>query len=146
MIGILRKLAKVIASLTRSSISILDARYKAVAGTFARKASTTEFLPDRTSKLSEALVIRRPFLAAAPATPAVFGPDATNSPLRETLTPVALFLSADFLALKALWPLRSSALGVGPLPSSFLRPWPPVPTFGPFLPLAAPGRIGLLGI
>src|SRR5690606_40445434 len=51
--------------------------------------------------------------------------------------------SAAALRLPATCQLRSSALGVGPLPSSALRPSPPEPLLGPFLPLAAPGRPGL---
>src|SRR5690606_30455548 len=47
------------------------------------------------------------------------------------------------LRLPATCQLRSSAFGVGPLPSSALRPWPPVPEVAPFLLLRAPGRPGL---
>src|SRR5690606_26646122 len=45
------------------------------------------------------------------------------------------------LRLPAGWYGRSSALGVGPLPSSACLPWPPEPTCGPLRPLrTAPAR------
>ena len=49
--------------------------------------------------------------------------------------------SASCLLLCALWYGRSSALGVGPLPSRALRPWPPVPMVGPFFSFDRPATV-----
>src|SRR5690606_4453115 len=60
------------------------------------------------------------------------------------LPPAAAKRSCAALRLPATCQLRSSAFGVGPRPSSDLRPSPPVPLVAPFfLLLPAPGRPGL---
>src|SRR6478609_9360499 len=60
------------------------------------------------------------------------------------LPPAATNRSCAAFRLPATCQARSSAFGVGPLPSSALRLWPPVPLVAPFfLLLPAPGRPGL---
>src|SRR4051794_1035797 len=111
-----RAVAVLIASRTRSSASIRPATYRVLTGTSARSASTTELRPATTSL--EARPLRVP-------------PDRRTPPPDRVSAPLA----ADLAILCALCCGRSAALGVGPLPSSPRRRWPPEPTVEPFLEL-----------
>src|SRR6478609_2379637 len=107
-------------SRVRSSASRREAMYTVETGMPARRASTTELRPETISWVDERLPPRLPLaLRDAPA---------EGRPEPATLV---LFASAPGF-LYALWYGRSSALGVGPLPSSALRPLPPVPAWAPF--------------
>src|SRR6476469_10649774 len=103
------------ASRTRSSESIRPATYIVVTGTSARSASTTELRPATISL--EALPPERRVPPPREPVPREVGP-----PL----------FAAALAILWALWLGRSSARGVGPLPSSPRRRWPPEPTDAPF--------------
>src|SRR5690349_4981309 len=89
----------------------------------ARSASTTEFRPETISCVDD---VRPPRPPAA-----LRDADADRWPERPW--PATTRFSAAAFFLYAAWYGRSSALGVGPLPSSDLRPCPPVPTDAPFL-------------
>src|SRR4051794_40772153 len=98
----------------------------------ARSASTTELRPATISDSS--LLFGRRAGRGAPG----FWP---RWPERAAARSAAAF------RLPAGWYSRSSALGVGPLPSRARRPRPPEPTFGPLLFLrTAPGRPCLFAI
>src|SRR4051812_16195323 len=61
------------------------------------------------------------------------GPGRPEVRFAEELFPKVDLLTAAAAWREALWPLRSVAFGVGPLPSSARRRCPPDPTVGPFL-------------
>ena len=90
----------------------------------ARSASTTEFRPDTISCVE----LLRPPLdpAALRLAPADWRPDVPR-------VPATARRSAATFALCAGWYSRSSALGVGPLPSRDRRFLPPVPALATFL-------------
>ena len=104
-------LANEIASLTRSSISILEAMNSAVAGTLALRASRTELRPDKTSLESAAFCTRRPVLVAPPAFPAVLVPGARNSPFLVVVAPG--FALATLGLSDALRSFRALAFAAG---------------------------------
>src|SRR6266542_2403197 len=97
-----RSPARFTASATRSSVSMPSATYSAVAGTSARSASATGLRPTSSSGAS------------------------TGDLRRAAVRPAAAALRC------AGCPGRSSAGGVGPLPFSPRRRWPPEPTTAPF--------------
>ncbi len=109
-----------------------DARCTAVIGTSVRSASSTALRPATTSAPPVARRVPRTTPLAAPL------------PACDVLR-----FSASTFRLCAAWYVRSSAFGVGPLPSRDLRLWPPVPTRAPFLLPSlrtAPGRFELPAI
>ena len=89
---------------------------RALAGMPARRASTTELRP---VTISRGASLRPGGRRRCAGRPGAWRPSVRRAAC----------------CLYALWYGRSSALGVGPLPSSALRPWPPVPMVGPFLDL-----------
>ena len=114
LIAIPRAAAIFSASFTRSSISMRVAMNRAVAGTFARRASSTELRPDRTSAASVALLTRSPERRAAPAEPAVRAVGARNSPRREpsrTDLPAATRVPRPVVRAVALPPAAAFAPG-----------------------------------
>src|SRR6476620_11614569 len=131
--GMPRAVAIFMASRTRSSESIRPATYIVVTGTSARRASTTELRPATTSlDVRE----RRPEPAPPRGAPPRLAPERWPPP---ALLPSRLAMARARRAATCL--VRSSALGVGPLPSRPLRRWPPLPTVAPFLDLRiAPRR------
>src|SRR4051794_4750631 len=111
--------ARCTASATRSSDVAPTTTCRAVAGTPARRHSSTGLRPSTVSGVSPSTGRRR-----LPATP----------PPRPVGRPFGPPFAADLAALRAAeCPGRSSFGGVGPLPSSPRRRWPPEPTTAPFL-------------
>src|SRR5690606_4150274 len=105
-------------------------------GIFARSASSTELRPVTFSVSSPDFALGARF--------GLLPPLLVGRPPGRPLPPAAANRSLAAFRLPATCQARSSALGVGPRPSSDLRPSPPVPLSGPFfLPLCAPGRGGL---
>src|SRR4051794_22821485 len=123
-----RSLAVLSASRTRSSESIRPATYIVVTGMSARRASTTALRPATIS--DDGL----PPAAPPPGRPDPRagrpwgrGPEAYPDGL-----PAAPRLAVARAFLAAGWYSRSAALGVGPLPSNAFRRCPPEPTVAPF--------------
>src|SRR4051812_16472462 len=111
-------------SRVRSSASRRDAMYTVDTGMPARSASTTLLRPETISCVE---LLRPPFEPAALRdAPAACRPDVPR-------VPATARRSAATLALCAGWYSRSSALGVGPRPSSARRFLPPVPADAVFL-------------
>jgi hypothetical protein len=144
--GMLRVVASLRTSLTRSSISMRVATYSAEAGILARSASSTELRPVTTSNSASDLALRveeppPPVLPVPVLRPVRGAPEPEPPGARLRPPPAAAKRSLAALALPAGWYGRSSALGVGFLPSRAWRPCPPEPTWGPLLPLrTAPVR------
>src|SRR5215472_13368349 len=115
------------ASLIRSSCWTRAPTYRAAAGTLARSDSTTGLRPATNSAASP-----------DPRGARAEGPDGAAAPRAARAEGVAGSSSrrgprdpAEAAARRwAGWPGRRAAGGVGPLPSSLRRPWPPVPGRG----------------
>src|SRR5699024_1177580 len=114
-----RAAARRMISRIRSSVSTRTITVSWVAGTSSRSASSTALRPATWSLPGD-------FRAPLPPPPRRAPPEGAEAPLY------------------ALWFGRSSAFGVGPLPSRARRRTPPEPTLAPFLPLRTAPRRELL--